>query len=76
MARLDIERQKELEPIRMEYAKKKLESLGIEYVQLGDIKLTFVFKGHPVNLFTYSGWFTGKMIKDGRGIEKLLKQLI
>ncbi len=76
MARLDIERQKELEPIRVDYAIDALHECGIEnMVVLNQNCIEFFFKGEKVKLFPYSGWHTGKSIKDGRGIDKLLKQL-
>ena len=37
--------------------------------------LQFTFRGSPVTLYPYSGWFTGRTITDGRGIKNLLKQI-
>ena len=68
MARLDIERQKELEPQRMEYAIKEIEKLGYEISYKGDNKIIFTYKKFLVRLFPYSGWFSGASVKDGRGI--------
>lgn len=73
--RLDIERQKELEPKRMEYARNQITALGYEITEENATALKFVFKGSTVTLFPYSGWHTGKTIQDGRGIAKLLKQI-
>ncbi len=76
MARLGIERQNELEPQRVDYAIGQLHSLGIKSVFVEKDKcLVFQYKGHNVKFFPYSGWHTGKSIQDGRGIQKLLKQL-
>lgn len=75
MARLNIERQKELEPKRFEYAKAELNKLGYVLTFEDATRLEFIFKGEKIQLYPYSGWHTGKTIKDGRGIEKLLKQL-
>lgn len=75
MGRLDIERQKELEPKRMEYARNQITALGYEITEENATALKFVFKGSTVTLFPYSGWHTGKTIQDGRGIAKLLKQI-
>lgn len=75
MARLNIERQKELEPKRFEYAKTKITELGFIITFEDETRLEFLFKGEKIMLYPYSGWHTGKTIKDGRGIEKLLKQL-
>lgn len=73
--RLDIERQKKLEPKRMEACKKSLEQLGYEVIEQGGTTLEFMHKGSKIKLFPYSGWHTGKTIVDGRGFDKLLKQL-
>ena len=32
-------------------------------------------KGERVMVYPYTGWFTGKTVKDGRGINNLLKQI-
>jgi hypothetical protein len=75
MARLDIDRQRKLEPERIKYAIDKLTELGLEPVQQDPTMITFFYKGHKVAFFPYSGWHTGKSIIDGRGIHELLKQL-
>lgn len=73
--RLDIERQKELEPKRFAYAIEKLQELGLIITDQVKGRIQFEFKGEIVTFYPYSGWFTGKTVKDGRGIELLLKQL-
>lgn len=75
MARLDKDRQKELEPKRIEFAKNVILSLGYEITSQTSTSIEFIFKNEKVTLFPYSGWHTGKSIKDGRGIEKLIKQI-
>jgi len=75
MARLDIERQLELEPKRMTYAKQQIEAKGYEVEEVGSTKLRFEFNGSYVHFFPYSGWHSGSTIKDGRGIRKLLRQI-
>ncbi|WP_373260957.1 hypothetical protein [Phocaeicola vulgatus] len=75
MARLDIERQKQLEPTRIEYAVSRIQELGFEIVQRDNTQIQFIHKGQTVTFFPYSGWATGKSIEDGRGLERLLKQL-
>lgn len=75
MARLNIERQQRLEPTRIEYALKCIEELGYEVIHRDSQMIKFVHKGHPVCFYPYSGWATGKTIQDGRGLQKLLKQL-
>lgn len=74
MSRLDTERQKELEPQRMEYAIMKLDRIvSIAYVSKTEIQ--FYWKDELVRYFPYSGWHTGKSISDGRGLQNLLNQL-
>ena len=74
MARLDEQRQKELEPERIEYAQEQLRLLGFQ-VESFKNRLEFVFNGYKVQFWPYSGWHSGKTIQDGRGITNLLKQL-
>ncbi len=75
MARLNIERQQLLEPERMAFARKQIERFGYDVEQIGTTTLRFVFRGSPVLVYPYSGWFTGRTVTDGRGIGKLLHQL-
>lgn len=76
MPRLNIERQKELEPLRMLYAIKRIEEItGIVPIVVNGNELQFYFKEQLIIFYPYSGWHTGKGIKDGRGLNKLLKQL-
>ena len=74
MARLNQERQQRLEPSRMETALKELRSM--DYVcESNALFISFLHKGHTVKYYPYSGWATGKTIKDGRGLKPLLDQL-
>lgn len=75
MARLNQERQAELEPKRMQSCTEKLESLGFIVRTIGGDRLEFEFKGNVIKFWPYSGWHSGKGIKDGRGFGKLLKQI-
>lgn len=75
MARLNIERQQELEPKRIDYAVKELENIGVEIMQRTNTEIQFLHKGKVVKFFPYSGWASGATIKDGRGIKRLIKQL-
>lgn len=75
MARLDTERQKELEPKRMDFAVHVLVKNGINITYEDKTRLEFYYKDEKVTFFPYSGWHTGKTIKDGRGLQKLLNQL-
>ncbi len=74
MARLNEERQKELEPKRIAYAKAQLEKLGYEVTE-SDTELRFIYKENVIKFFPYSGWHSGKGITDGRGLDRLLKQI-
>lgn len=75
MPRLDIERQNELEPKRMEIARNAIEDLGYDIFFSDQTVLVFIFHGATVQYYPYSGWHTGKTITDGRGLQKLLKQI-
>ena len=75
MARLDIERQRRLEPKRIATAIRSVEELGLQIKYKDSTKIMFDFKGSNVTYFPYSGWATGKTIQDGRGLTNLLKQL-
>lgn len=76
-SRLDEKREIELTPKRMKYALDKLSDLGYNITQSPcGKKLTFDRKpGKTVVLFVYSGWWSGKGIGSGRGIDKLIKTL-
>ena len=76
MARLDKEKQAEFEPKRMQYAKKQIESLDYTIIFESKTEIRFMFKGKEVRLFPYSGWHSGKSITDGRGLDKLIKQIL
>lgn len=73
--RLDQEREKELQPQRMQFAIDSIEELGLVVVNIQKTFFQFEYKGNLITHYPYSGWHTGKGIKDGRGIENLLKQL-
>ena len=53
--RLDIDRQQELEPQRMEDARNQITALGYEITEENVTTLKFTFKGSTVTLFPYSG---------------------
>lgn len=73
--RLDIERQNRLQPSRIEFGKKAITDLGYEITFESSTELIFMFNNKPVHFFPYSGWHTGNTIKDGRGLNKLLRQI-
>ena len=75
MPRLNIERQNELEPTRMDYAKNSLIMMGFHICYQDKTRIEFVYDGELVKFYPYSGWHTGKTIKDGRGLKSLLNQI-
>ena len=74
-SRLDQEREKELQPKRMQYAINDLQDRGFEVEVIGETELQFQFKGHTIRFWPYSGYHNGKGIKAGRGLQNLLKQI-
>lgn len=76
MARLDLEKQKELEPKRMAFAVLTLEKAGFKPAIVNPAKIEFIFKNEKISFWPYSGWHSGKTIKDGRGLNSLLDQII
>lgn len=75
MARLNKERQQELEPKRIQTALNELTRIKVHILSHDDTKISFYHKNEMVIFYPYSGWHTGKSIKDGRGLKNLLKQL-
>ncbi len=73
--RLNQERESELQPKRMEVAIQAIQNLGLQILQTDDTKIIFIYKDHSVSFYPYSGWHTGKTIKDGRGLQNLLNQI-
>lgn len=73
--RLNQEREAMLQPQRIASCKRELENIGIKITYEDDTQLRFMHNGHQVVFFPYSGWHTGKSIKDGRGFKKLFNQL-
>lgn len=65
----------QLQPSRLEYAKNQIISKGYDVSVIDDNKIEFEFNGNKITHFAYTGWHTGKGIKDGRGINNLLKQI-
>ena len=73
--RLNQEREEQLQPQRIKSCKEKLESLGFDVRQTDPTKLEFDYKGSKIKFYPYSGWHSGRTIKDGRGFSDLLRQL-
>jgi hypothetical protein len=72
---LNQERQAKLIPIRVEEAKEEITKLGFEITYENDKRIEFIFKDEKVMFYPYSGWFTGKSVQDGRGLQNLLIQI-
>lgn len=71
------ERRSQKEPHRVNYAKKKLDEKRIFYIYNENKKaLEFAYKGCVIRYYPYTGWFSGRSVKDGRGLENLLKQIV
>lgn len=60
---------------RMQLALKELYKRGIIPESNDDTKIVFIWKDETIMFFPYTGWHTGKSIKDGRGLMELLNQL-
>ena len=75
MARLNEDRQRALEPKRIDYAVKQIAALGYEVIARDNTLIKFIHKGKTVTFYPYSGWATGASINDGRGLKHLLSQL-
>lgn len=72
-----MEQRGNIEPKRFEYAIKKLEEAGARVTPKNDgsKSLLVEYKHIKVTFYPFTGWASGKNIKDGRGIHNLLKQL-
>lgn len=75
--RLNQEREAKLQPERIEYAIKMLESPQVNKVIIykDSTRIDFLHNGNKISLYPYSGWWSGKGVGSGRGINELLKQL-
>ena len=73
--RLDQDRQLEYEQKRIDQAEKKIFQTGCEILEKTNRSVTFLFQDAVCTIWPYSGWHTGKTIKDGRGLRNLLKQI-
>lgn len=73
--RLNQEREQRLQPERIKMAIESLTHLGLAPYCTSSTEVRFKYKGHEIKYFPYSGWHTGKTIKDGRGYKHLFGQL-
>ncbi len=70
-----IEDRKKEQERRKEFAMIHLDKAGIELTYESDSEINFIHNGHTVKFFPLTGWFTGKSVKDGRGLKNLLKEI-
>lgn len=75
MSRQGSQRQAELEPERIAFAKQEIQKLGYEIIHEDHRSLRFIFQEEEIVIHPYSGWHSGKSIKDGRGITHLIAQI-
>jgi len=74
-SRLDQQRELVLAPKRMAYAIERLTNEGYSVNQIAGTEINFTHKGNLIKFYPYSGWYSGKGIGSGRGIEVLIKKL-
>ena len=66
----------ENEPGRQEYVIRVLSEKGYKpIIDTQNKCVRFEYRGNMITVWPYTGWFSGKGVKDGRGIKKLLKQI-
>lgn len=75
MPRLDQERQERLEPKRMESCLKELRERGYTATAVSHNEIHIWHNNTTIKFWPYSGWHSGKGIKDGRGFQNLLNEL-
>lgn len=66
---------KKLEERKAEKALIALDELGFDPIKIDDSEINFEYKGCVVKYYPLTEWFSGKSVRDGRGLSKLLKQL-
>ena len=73
--RLNQEREKRLQPDRIKEAKYQIGRLGFVINFEDDTTIKFQYRGNIITFYPYSGWFSGKGIRDGRGLQNLISQI-
>ena len=64
------------EPFRWQYILRELKEKGYDPQEDKENKcIHFLFHGNTITVWPYTGWFSGKGIKDGRGTKKLFRQI-
>lgn len=73
---LELKKRNDNEPGRWEYTLRVLKEKGYCPEEDRTNKcIRFQYQGNTITVYPYKGWFSGKGVKDGRGIAKLLKQI-
>lgn len=73
--RLNQERERRLQPQRMQSCMESIKKMGFKPYQVDDTELRFDLLGNTCKLFPYSGWWSCKGIGSGRGFNKLLEKI-
>ena len=73
--RINQEREKQLQPKRIKEAKDKISRLGFVINFEDDTTIKFQYLGNIITFYPYSGWFSGKGVRDGRGLQNLISQI-
>lgn len=61
---------------RMSYAINSIKKLGFIICIENNATISFIFKDRKILMYPFTGWHSGKSIKDGRGIHNLIKQIL
>lgn len=71
------ERRDELEDSRIKYAVNRLTEIGITGMEYDKNSRCLIISamGSKIRLWPYTGYFNGKGIRAGRGVENLIKKL-
>ncbi len=69
-------KRKQKEPSRWQYILRGLKEKGYDPQEDKENRcIRFLFHGNTITVWPYTGWFSGKGIKDGRGAKKLYQQI-
>jgi hypothetical protein len=73
--KIDPIRKRKIQRIRQHYALDQLRLAGVKVnaKYIFEDKIKFTHKGEVVTLYPFTGWFFGKSITKGRGINNLIK---
>ena len=74
-SRQDKERESRLQPKRIQKAVDELNRRKIQIISIDETSVKFNYKDNVITFYPYSGWHSGKGIKDGRGFNKLINQI-